>query len=185
MFVGLVKRLFVLDSFKAILVDLKESNILSCDLQIHLIQFLRLSCLYFVILRGSFKLYSRDFHLASLENVPFDASSANRCNSLFDLFILKSNSCLIFKYFFDLLEVRCIKESVVLVQVVLVREGTFKWAYEAEHADGVTFNTFLIWAFALADIWKILPASLNVIFCEVLSFLLFNTIRSEWMSSAF
>ncbi len=148
MFVGLVKWLLkhavlqlrcFLDSFKAIVVDLKEGDILSSHLQILLIHFWRLSCLYFVILSSSFKLYSRDFHLASLKNLPFDASSADRCDSLFNHFILKSNSYLIFEYFVDLLEVRCVKESVVLVQVVLVGEGTFQQANEAEHADGAIF----------------------------------------------
>ena len=40
----LVKRLLILNSFQALFVDLKERNILSCDLQIHLIEFLRLPC---------------------------------------------------------------------------------------------------------------------------------------------
>ena len=76
----------------------------------------------------------RDFHLASLENVPFDAGSANKCHRFFKLFILTSNRCLIFKYFFDLLMVQCIKESIVFIQVVLVRVGTFQRVYEAEYA---------------------------------------------------
>ena len=75
----------------------------------------------------------------------FDASSANRSHSLSKLFILTSNRCLIFKYFFDLLVVRCIKESIVFIQVVLVRVGTFQRANEAEHA-AITINV------ALADI---------------------------------
>ena len=88
---------------------------------------------------------SRDFHLASFENVPFDAGSADRCHRSFKLFIQKSNGSLIFKHLDDFALVRCIKESVVLVQVVLVRVGTFQRANEAEHA-AITINV------ALADI---------------------------------
>ena len=58
---------------------------------------------------------------------------------------MTSNRCLIFEYLFDLLEVRCIKERIVFVQVVLVRVGTFQRANEAEHA-AITINV------ALADI---------------------------------
>ena len=114
----------------------------------------------------------RDFYFISLENVSFDAGSANWCHSFFKLFILKSNCCLIFKYFVDFALVRFIKKSIVLVQVVLVREGTFQRAYEAEHA-AVTINC------ALAGIWKVLSASLDAVFGEVLSFLLFKTVWRE------
>jgi hypothetical protein len=39
---GLVERILILDSSQALFVDLKESDILSSDLKILLIQFLRL-----------------------------------------------------------------------------------------------------------------------------------------------